>query len=88
MSAAELYNKGMTEMMLGNAKKALSIFSSVLQEDPNHVDALIRLGNIFGRLARYTDAVSCYDRALKIDPLNALALVNKGLALHYLERYY
>lgn len=77
----------MTEIMLGNAKKAFAIFTQVLQMDPDHVDSLIRLGNICGKLARYHDAIAYYDKALRVEPGSALALINKGLALHYLERY-
>lgn len=83
----ETYSRGITELNLGNTKKALLLFTQVLQEDPNHVNSLIRQGNIFGKLGRYQDAVSSYDSVLSIEPDNALALVNKGLALHYLERY-
>lgn len=83
----ETYSHGITELNLGNTKKALSLFTQVLQQNPNHIDSLIRRGNILGKLGRYQDAVSAYDSALRIEPENALALVNKGLALHYLEMY-
>ncbi|WP_268542157.1 tetratricopeptide repeat protein [Candidatus Nitrosotenuis cloacae] len=83
----ETYSNGITEFNLGNTKKALALFSQVLQEDPNHVGALIRQGNILGKLGRYNEAITSYDSALRIEPENALAQVNKGLALHYLERY-
>lgn len=48
---------------------------------------MIRKGNILGKFARYDEAVSCYDKALRLDPGNILALINKGLALHYLNLY-
>lgn len=83
----ETYSNGITELNLGNTKKALALFNQVLQEDPNHVGALIKRGNILGKLGRYSEAISSYDSALRMEPENALAQVNKGLALHYLERY-
>lgn len=88
MSSIEhLYNDAITELNLGNPKKALVILNRILQADPNHVDSLIRRGNIYGKFAKYAEAISSYDEALKITPKNKLALINKGLALHYLEKY-
>ena len=36
---------------------------------------------------KYLDAISWCNRALAIDPNNVVALVNKGLALVYLNNY-
>lgn len=82
-----IFDSAITEFNLGNFKKALILFDQVLAIEPTHVMALIKKGNILGKFAKYSDAVSCYDTALKIEPQNSLALINKGLALHYLEKY-
>lgn len=87
MSATEIYNHAITEHNLGNSKKALTLFNKVLELTPNHIDALIKKGNILGKLGRYVDAISIYDVVTKIEPQNVLALINKGLALHYLAKY-
>ena len=55
--------------------------------DPENVEMQVRKGNVLGRLGRYEQAVSCYDRALERSPGNILASVNRGLALHFLKRY-
>lgn len=39
-----------------------------------------------GKLGRYQEALTCYDRALQIDPNNAMSLVNKGADLVSLGR--
>lgn len=83
----DTYNTAITEFNLGNFKKALILFEQVLATEPLHIMALIKKGNILGKFARYSDAVSCYDIALSVEPQNVLALINKGLALHYLTRY-
>ena len=44
-------------------------------------------GTILGKLGRYEAAVSCFDKALKIDPRNANVWYNKGTSLHNLDRY-
>ena len=87
MSAAEIFNLGITELNLGNPKKALSLFEKVLEIVPDHIGALVKKANIFGKFGKYPDAISIYDRVIKAEPQNALALINKGLALHYLARY-
>jgi tetratricopeptide (TPR) repeat protein len=87
MSATETFNHGVTELNLGNSKKALTIFNKVLELIPNHIDALIKKGNILGKLGKYVDAISVYDKVTEIEPQNVLALINKGLALHYLAQY-
>ena len=38
-------------------------------------------------LSKYQEAIEWYDKALKIDPNNILALNNKGLALSNLGKY-
>ncbi len=87
MSATEIFNHGITELNLGNSKKALNLFNKVLELIPNHVDALIKKANILGKFGKYVDAISIYDKVIEIEPQNVLALINKGLALHYLARY-
>ncbi|MBM2852164.1 MAG: hypothetical protein HW420_711 [Candidatus Nitrosotenuis sp.] len=87
MSAIEIFNQGITEQNCGNSKKALTLFNRVLELIPNHVDALIKKGNILGKFGKYVDAISIYDKVIEIEPQNVLALTNKGLALHYLAAY-
>ncbi|MEM3144324.1 MAG: tetratricopeptide repeat protein [Candidatus Nitrosotenuis sp.] len=87
MDSAKLYKSGVTELSLGNHKKAFAIFRQVLDIEPSHTGALVKQGNILGKFARYDEAITYYDRALAVEPKNELALLNKGLALHYLERF-
>ena len=83
----ETFNQAITEMNLGNYKKALILLEQVLVVDPRNVDALIKKGNILGKFGKFVDAIKTYDMVLEIEPQNILALINKGLALHYLEDY-
>lgn len=86
-SSEDTFNKAILEFNLGNYKKALTLFERVLENKPQHVNALIKKGNILGKFAKYQEAIKAYDKALELEPENILALINKGLALHYLERY-
>jgi tetratricopeptide (TPR) repeat protein len=87
MSVIEIFNQGVTELNCGNSKKALTLFNKVLELVPNHVDSLLKKGNILGKFGKYVDAISMYDKVIELEPQNVLALINKGLALHYLAEY-
>lgn len=78
-----LVKSGQTLMNLGNPKDALLVYSKILEQDPNHITALMKSGHILGQLARYDQAVVQYDKVLSLEK-NLLALLNKGLAHHYL----
>lgn len=52
---------------------------SVLQSDPNNIDALTNVGNEFYGQGEYDSALTYYERVLKIEPSNQYALYNKAL---------
>lgn len=82
-STKELFNNGLSCLNLGNLKKALGFFEQVLKIDPNHKEALLKKGHIFGKIGKYELAVNCYDKVLQLESENILSLINKGLALHF-----
>ena len=86
-NANELFDLGQRALNLGNPKEALAIFTQVLNLEPDHKKALVKKGNVLGKLGKYQQAIPFYDKALQIDENDLLALINKGLALHYLHKY-
>ena len=86
-STNELFDLGQRALNLGNPKEALGIFTQVLNLEPNHQKALVKKGNVLGKLGKYQQAIPFYNKALQIDENDLLALINKGLALHYLQKY-
>jgi tetratricopeptide (TPR) repeat protein len=54
-------------------REAAESFQRALAIDPNHVDALISLGDLYKNEGLTSRAVSCYDDVLKISPDNAQA---------------
>ena len=44
-------------------------------------------GSALDNLGRFKEAISCYNKALVIDPNFKLALNNKGNTLYYLKRF-
>ena len=83
----ELFDLGQRALNLGNPKEALKIFTQVLSIEPEHQKALVKKGNVLGKLGKYQQAIPYYDKALEKDANDLLAIINKGLALHYLEKY-
>ncbi len=60
----------------GNWEKAIDINRTLLKEDPGDIDALNRLAFALTILGRGKDAKSIYQKVLKLDSLNSLALRN------------
>ena len=81
-----LLKSGQTSLNLGNPKDALMFYDKVIEREPGHIAALLKKGNILGKLGRYDHAIIYYDKVL-IQEENLLALLNKGLAHHYIGQY-
>jgi len=82
-----LLNKAQTSLNLGNPKEALSFYQKILEQDPKHLTALLKKGNIFGKFGKFNDAIMCYDGVILQEKENILALLNKGLCYHKIEQY-
>lgn len=65
----------------GDPSMALSVSQSVLQSDPNDVDALIHEGDAYYALQRCPDSIAAYSLALKVDPKSAAAETGLGRCL-------
>lgn len=68
---------------LGEAEAELR---ALLGLEPDHVPALVLLGNVLNDLGRPAEAVPLYQRALERKPESTDALANLGNALQYLGR--
>jgi Flp pilus assembly protein TadD len=65
----------------GDPNMALSVSQSVLQNDPNNVDALIHEGDAYYALARCPAAEAAYTLALQGDPKSTAAETGMGRCL-------
>ena len=61
METDKIFKEGMMNWNLGNPKEAGKNFEKVLSIDPNHEEALVRLGNVLGKIGKYQDAVILCD---------------------------
>jgi tetratricopeptide (TPR) repeat protein len=62
-------------------------YSAVLKKNPNHFDALHRLGFVRYEEGRYADALKLIGKALKLNPRAADALSHYGMVLRKLGRH-
>jgi len=65
----------------GDPAMALSVSQSVLQSDPNDVDAMIHEGDAYYALQRCPDAIAAYRLALQADPGSSQAQTGLGRCL-------
>ena len=59
-----LLKNGQTSLNLGNPKEALVFYQKVLDMEPHQIEALLKKGHILGKLARFEQAIVCYDDVL------------------------
>jgi eukaryotic-like serine/threonine-protein kinase len=59
-------------------KEGIRCFQRVLDENPNHFDALFYFSCFLGTLGRKREVVPLEERTIRIDPLNPLAHVHSG----------
>lgn len=71
-----LKDQAIQTALAGDWEKAISINKLLIKEDPTDIDALNRLAFAFSILGRTKDARNTYQKVLKIDSLNPLALRN------------
>lgn len=72
------YYEGCQLLELHRLDEADKLFRDLLHEQPEHFEAINKIGVIFARKGQSKDARVCFERALQFDPLYAPALVNLG----------
>ncbi len=70
----------------GRLQQAATGYVSVLNDDPEHADALHLLGLVMHRLGHPADGLDLMDRALAVDRRHAPCLANRALVLRALDR--
>jgi tetratricopeptide (TPR) repeat protein len=69
------------ERRRGDAAASVTLYESVLRNDPNSLPALVNLGNVYGSAGRLNEAIVLWRRALKRSPCLPEALANLATAL-------
>lgn len=60
-------------------------FESILEEDANHIDALVYLGRIHSRTQNYGVSLNCFNRVIELDETNSVALTGIQLIKNILQ---
>jgi hypothetical protein len=71
-----LKNQAIQTALQGNWQEAIAMNKSLIAEDPSDIDALNRLALAYTIIGNLKDAKSAYQKVVKIDPLNPIALRN------------
>lgn len=92
----EHYAKALNAIIREKLSEAKESLQEVLKEDPEHIDALIRLGDLAIREEDYKSALKYYKKAYEFDPKNIIPLLSledmmekmndNELALKYIEQ--
>jgi tetratricopeptide (TPR) repeat protein len=61
-----------------NTEDDIKMLRTMVKEDPENLNAWIRLGNILMDSKRFTEAIEAYARALELDPRNVNVRVDMG----------
>src|SRR5262249_39836196 len=70
----------------GQLGEAESIYRQILETQPQHFDSLHLLGVVYHQRGKHAEAVRQIDVALQINPKDASAFNNRGIALRELRR--
>ena len=83
-----LFNYGNTLNELGNYHDAIEQYKLSLIKDPNHAQCWKNMGTTYYNIGEHVTEISCYDKALSINPDLPQALFSKGITLtQYFNRY-
>lgn len=72
--AQDLYSKALNALLAQKEEEARDALESILVEEPEHLDALLRLGDIAASEENYQKALTYYQKALSLNPQNLEAL--------------
>lgn len=81
------YNIATCQMLLKNYKESLNSFNKTLDLDPNHVDSLVNVGNIYAALKHSDKAIECLSKARDLSQDDGEIRFNLGVVLDAVGRY-
>ena len=72
----DLKHDAMSMMEKNQPKAAISLFNKILKQNESDEEVLLNKGLALNQIKKYSDAITCFDKLLEIDPKNAQALYN------------
>lgn len=83
----EFYSKALNAILVDKEEDARNALGEILKEDPEHIDALLRFGDISLNNGDYQTAFEYYKKARDINSKNLQALFSIETALEKMQRY-
>lgn len=81
------YSKALNAILADKEEEAKEFLGDILKEDPEHIDALLRLGDIAMGNDYYQGAFEYYKKARDISPSNLQVLLSVETVLEKTQRY-
>ena len=86
-NAEQIFNQAMQDMSAGSYIRAEAEFDRIRRTDPDNPAVLINLGVLYAKTRRFTEAIDCYKKALRVVPAQEAVQLNLGLAYLKQENY-
>ncbi|MBR7801739.1 tetratricopeptide repeat protein [Undibacterium fentianense] len=71
----------------GKLQEALPLYLQFLERQPDHIDALVSLANLYLQMGNATESAHYFERALELKPRKLLALHNYAMCLKQLKLF-
>lgn len=81
------YRLAITEMEKGSYEIAGELLLKLIGQDPNNIRYIRKYGNVLLEQEKLNEALTQFDKALKIDPEDELSHFWRGMVLEEMERY-
>ncbi len=81
------YSKALNAILGDKEEEAKEALSDILKEDPEHIDALLRLGDIAVSNDDFKTALDHYKKARDINPSNLHTLLSMETVMERMQRY-
>jgi lipopolysaccharide biosynthesis regulator YciM len=83
----EFYSKALNAILGNRDEEAKEALKEILKEDPQHINAILKLGDISLKDEDYKTAFDYYKNALEISPKNLQAILSAETAVEKMQRY-
>lgn len=71
---------------LGRVAEVVPLIEKALVQQPDNVDILLPMGNAYGTMGRYENAIEAYRHAIELDPKNYVAWYEQGYVLSRMKK--
>ena len=81
------YNLGKSLYELGEIDAAIDVMNNLIKQNPGYSKSYAVLGDAFKNKKRFVESIAAYEKALAIEPKDAITLCNLGIVQYHAEKY-